>query len=766
MTMTTPTMTSPAQPYQPGPEYYLAQQPPGLDVKDLLSIFRRRRRVILSSILLLTALAVLGSLQITPQYTASALIMIDPRRSNVVDTESVIQGLGTDASTVESQIRVIGSRFQLERLARRFSVVNDPEFNPALRQPERGVDVQLQGVAASLLGWLPDSWLIVAGLAGEPALTPLDDGQEEFVSLEREQAIEDFASRFKVVPEGRSYVIKLSFTSKDPRKAARIANGAAELYVDALREEKVGKTERSTRWLADRLDELRREVEAAESAVELYRIKHNVTEAQGVSLNEARLFELNQKLSDLRADYAGQMAKVSRIKTMRGLSLVSLEAVPEVLASMTIINLREREAGLLREESELRSIYGARHPRIQTLQEEKASLQAKVQAEVTRIIKTIENEGDIAAERIRALEAEIDTVKQGTTQDRGLALELRELEREAEASKSLYTTFLQRYKETEEQSALIEADAKVVSTAAAPTEPSTPGPILFGAVGFTAATMLGTLLALLLEQLDRGIRSAKQVEELLGLRALALVPRLDRLRRRQKPHQYLLTKPLSAYAESLRGLYTSLQLTDVDNPPRTVLVTSALPQEGKSTLALSLATFAANHSNRKVLLVDVDLRHPSVHRDLKVQPQQGLVEFIAGERSLDEVLAFDEASNLHYLPIRRQTASPTALLGSPRMEELFATLRERFDFIVLDAAPLIGVTDSKIAALKADCVLFTMRWGHTNKETANSALAHLREVKANIAGVVLTLVDVHKHAQYNYGDIGQYYGKYKKYYAE
>jgi capsular exopolysaccharide synthesis family protein len=285
-------------------------------------------------------------------------------------------------------------------------------------------------------------------------------------------------------------------------------------------------------------------------------------------------------------------------------------------------------------------------------------------------------------------------------------------------------------------------------------------------VGFTAATMLGTLLALLLEQLDRGIRSARQVEELLGLRALALVPRLDRLKRRQKPHQYLLAKPLSAYAESLRALYTSLQLADIDNPPRTVLVTSALPQEGKSTLALSLATFAANHSNRKVVLVDVDLRHPSVHRDLKVQPQQGLVEFIAGERSLDEVLAFDEASNLHYLPIRRQTANPTALLGNPRMDELFAALRERFDFIVLDAAPLIGVTDSKIAALKSDCVLFTMRWGNTSKETADSALAHLREVKANVAGAVLMLVDVHKHAQYNYGDIGQYYGKYKKYYSE
>jgi capsular exopolysaccharide synthesis family protein len=577
--------------------------------------------------------------------------------------------------------------------------------------------------------------------------------------------IEAFGERFKVVPEGRSYVIKLSFTSEDPEKAARVANSAAELYVDALRAEKVGKTERSTRWLADRLDVLREEVEAADEAVERYRIKHDVTEAQGVSLNEARLFELNQKLSGLRGDHAAQMAKVTRIKAMRGKSLASLEAVPEVLASMTIINLREREAGLLREESELRSVYGTRHPRIQTLQEEKAALRGKVQAEVDRIIETIENEGDTAAERIRTLEAEIAQVKQGTTLDREAAVDLRQLEREAETSKSLYTMFLQRYKETEEQSVLLEADAKVVSTAAPPADPSTPGPVLFGAVGFTASMMLGTLLALLLERLDSGIRSAKQVEALLGLPTLGLVPRLERLPRQQKPHHYLLAKPLSAYAESVRALYTSLQLADVDHPPRVVLVTSALPQEGKSTLALSLATFAANHAGRRALLVDVDLRHPSVHRDLGAQPEQGLVEHLAGERALDEVIAFDAVSNLHYLPVHRQTGNPTDLLGSERMKQLFAALRERFDFIVLDAAPLIGVTDSKVAAMAADRVLFALRWDQTTKDTAANALAQLREVKTPVAGVVLTLVDVKKHAQYGYGDVGQYYGKYHKYYV-
>lgn len=734
----------------------------GIDIKDLLAILRRRRWTIASTVLLLTTLAILAGLQITPKYTASALVMIDPRKSSVVDVESVIQGLGTDASTVESQIRVISSRFQLERLADRFDIMKDPEFNLALRHPEREVDFRGEGAVGAVLAWLPDSWLVATGLADEPEASA--DSLFAFGDLEREKVMETFTDRFKVVPEGRSYVIKMSFTSEDPKKAAAVANAAAELYVEGLRAEKVGKTERSTRWLADRLEVLRREVEQAEAAVERYRIKHGVAEAQGVSLNEARLFELNQKLSELRADFAAQQAKLAKIRAMRNRGFAALEAVPEVLSSQTIINLREREAALLREESELRSVYGSRHPRIVTLQEEKAVLQRKLQAEVERIIETIENEGDVAAERIKAMEAEIAAVKQGTNLDREVAVDLRELEREAETSKLLYTTFLQRYKETEEQSELIEADAKVVSAAAPPAEPSTPGPTLFGAVGFTASLMFGTLLALLLERLDNGLRSAKQVEALLGLRALGLVPRLDSLRRGQKPHQYLMAKPLSAYAESVRALYTSLQLSDVDNPPRVVLVTSSLPQEGKTTLALSLATFVAN-SGRRVLLLDVDLRHPSVHRDLGVQPERGLVELLAGESTLDEVIARDEASNVSYLPIRRQTANPTELLGSQKMKRLLAELRERFDFVVLDSAPLLGVTDSKVIAHLVDRVLFALRWEKTTKETALNALAHLREAKANLAGVVLTQVDVRKHAEYGYGDVGQYYGKYQKYYV-
>jgi polysaccharide biosynthesis transport protein len=191
--------TSPTEFHGVPPEQPPAEEP-GLDIRELVGILRRRRRIILSTMLLVTSLAVLAGLQVTPRYTASALVMIDPRKSNVVDVESIIQGLGTDASTVESQIRVISSRFQLERLATDLEIFEDPEFNVALRNPDRDVQLQVEGMAERLLGWVPDEWLVATGLAAEP----IDASQDDVPVLEREAVMEAFGKQLKVMPEGRS----------------------------------------------------------------------------------------------------------------------------------------------------------------------------------------------------------------------------------------------------------------------------------------------------------------------------------------------------------------------------------------------------------------------------------------------------------------------------------------------------------------------------------------------------------------------------------
>ena len=573
-----------------------------------------------------------------------------------------------------------------------------------------------------------------------------------------------FGDGLKVTPEGRSYVIRVAFTSESPSKAATIVNAVANDYVSMLRNEKVDKTKLATEWLAQRLDELRAEVETAEGAVEHYRADNNINDVNGVTLNEQRLFDVNQRLSALRADEAGAKAKIAQIRTMRTTGFDAVEAVPEVLSSPTIINLRDRETELLKEESDLRSTFGTKHPRIISIQQEKATLAAKIQAEVNRILTTIQNNSEVTASRIKALQDEIQTVSNGTSLDREVAVKLRELERDADASRNIYNSFLQRYKETADQQALIEGDAKVVSTAAPPAAPSTPGPKLFAAVGFTASLMLGTLLALLMERFDSGLRSARQVEQTLRLPALGLVPRLERLRRGQKPHQYLLAKPLSAYAEVDPGDLYVLAALECRRPAAHRpgdIVAAAGGQDDAGGEPVHLR----RDLGQRVVLVDGDLRHPNVHRDLGGAHEHGLVEYLAGERELDEVIIRDEEAGFSYLPVRRQTANPTDLLGSQKMRQLLGLLRERFDFVVVNSAPLLGVTDTKVVSRFVDKVLFVMQWDKTSRDTATNALAHLREAHGQIAGVVLTQVDVRRHAQYGYGDVGQYYGKYQKYYV-
>ena len=753
-----PTPKSPPPSYPEPPYPY--EEPDGLDIRDLLAILKRRRRIIVSTVVLITAIATLIGLQITPKYTATALIMIDPRKERIVNVEEVLQGLNPDAAVVETQIKVLASRDHAERVMAALRLFDDPEFIP--ERPGKGQDLvfRIDGPVAKVLSLLPRDFLIATRIAEEPIVQlEVEDPWQV-----REAAIEAFRDKLKVRQEGRSYVIAVSFTSVDPRKAARIANAVAQLYVDEQREAKVEATREASSWLAQRLEALRQEVERAEKAVEEYRAQYELVAVGGSSIKEQELLQLNRELSDARADLAEREAVLARVRELQRRG-EGLDAVADVIQSPVIINLREQEALLVKEEAELRTYYGEKHPKMRNLLLEKEQLNEKIAREVKRIIRNLENDVAVARARVRELTSQLEALTAETEGQRAKLVKLNELEREAQAARQLYETFLQRFMETREQADIVKSDVRIVSRAAPPESPSTPGPKLFAAVGFTASTMLGVLLALLRERLDSGLRSARDIERVLGLPTFGLVPRLEKLKKGQRPHEYLLQKPLSAYAEAIRSVFTSLQLSDVDEPPKVVLITSSIPEEGKTTLAVSLATFAAQ-SSQKTLLVDLDLRHPNIQREFGFLPEAGFVEYMAGERRLEEVIRRDERTGVDCLPIRRQAPNPTDLLGSRRMREMIQELRRFYDFIVIDSAPVLGVTDSRVIARVVDKVLFAVRWEKTDDKTAANALDALREARADVAGAVLTLVDVKKHAQYGYGDVGQYYGKYKRYYVE
>jgi len=732
-----------------------------IDLVGIINMLLRRKWLILTITALGTAVAALVGMKVTPEYTAKASVMIDPRQLQVTDIEQVLSGMTVNDATMATHIGLLQSRSFVTEVMEDLKLYDDPEFNPSLiaePEPETALPSFLAPLEA-LLARLPNEWLIATGLASQPAPVL----ESEAPKLARERAIGRFTKNAAYTSDGTSYLITIEFTSEDPDKAAVIANRIADLYVSDQLKTKQSASTKASGWLEARIKELREEVRQSEQAVERFKASNDIVEASGNSINDAQLADINRELITARADMSEKQAKLRLVRELKN-NPDALETVGDIADSPLILQLRQQETELIRQESELRTLYGDRHPRMVQLQDEKAKISARVRGEVERITRQLDNDVKVAQTRAASIEGQLAKMTNRTVGQREAEVQLRELERAAATSRTLYEQFLQRFKETSDQEGIVEADARVVAAAAPPVSPSTPGTKVFAAAGFTLSFLLGSTLALLLERLDRGLRSAKEVEEALGLGTLGLVPRVERLRRNQRPHQYLREKPLSSYAEAIRGVHTALKLSNPGSPPKVVLVTSSLPEEGKTTLAVSLATLVAR-SQKRVLLVDLDLRHPSVHRELGWQVSGGLVEYMAGERTLQEVIHNDTDSGLHFLPVKAQTTTPTDLLESEKMRELLQLCRENYDLVVLDSAPVASVNDTRLAAQLADKVVFVVHWGKTIESAARDSLRSLREAGIEPAGVVLTQIDLRKHARYGYGDIGQYYTRSRRYYV-
>jgi polysaccharide biosynthesis transport protein len=343
-------------------------------------------------------------------------------------------------------------------------------------------------------------------------------------------------------------------------------------------------------------------------------------------------------------------------------------------------------------------------------------------------------------------------------------VQLRALERESDANKTLLQQFLSRFEEISAQSDLVgkQTNARILSKAVVPEKPSEPKKRQLLALIFLAASTLAAALVLLVENMDRGFRSGDQIEESTVVRTFGLVPVLKGRRRAGGPQGFVVKNPSSLLGESIRSVYTNILISRAKPAPRTVLLTSSQPKEGKTTLAGCLTRVCAM-SGKRAVLVEADLHKPHVHRLLGVPQSPGLTEFYRGQARLQEILHQDKATGAFVIPSGRLGIDPTMVLGSAQMRELLADLSRDFDLVVVDSPPLMAVSDARLLAPEMDASIFVVRWGKTHREVVRQSLRELLD--ASLGGVVVSMVDPDKHGRYGFGDSGYYYKGVKSYYT-
>jgi succinoglycan biosynthesis transport protein ExoP len=738
--------------HQPASEGSLAPSPWKGDVwkgdaREIIRLLNRRKWQLTGVTAIVVVLAALLLTQLTPQYRATALLMLDTRKAKVTNTADVLSGLTADVAAIQTEIEVLRSASLLGKVVDKLHLESDPEFGAPDPSP-----------ISDLVRWLRESIAeSLPGTSTEMRATAPSDA--------RERAIRELERSLLIQPRGRSYVIAASVDSIDPKKAKRIVDVITDFYIVDQLNAKFEANKRATEWLQDRLSELRSNVEAADRAASAFRLASGLTLGKDSTVISQSLTELNSQLIQARGQRADRESRL--IALQRGQhDSAQLGSVTEVVGNPLIASLRAQEAEVGRRVGDLAQRYGDSHPRLLQARAELGQIQSRIGAEIAKIISSVQSDAEAAKSKEVELQSQVDLMQRqagGLGQDES---KLRQLERDAQSSRVVYEDFLKRFKELREQQDIQQPDSRVLSAAAVPTGPIYPRYTLILAGALAVGLGLGVLIIMLIERLDGGFRSSEQLEAMTGRPTIGMIPSLSRFSLGNlKPARMASEKPESAYAEALRSVHTAIMLGSLDKPPRIIMVTSALPAEGKSTFTASLAALLAqSNRNKKIILVDCDLRRSSVTETLGLKETGGTIdEYLSGAKPLEAVLGRDEASGLYYIPGRSNTPNSAEILSSNTMHHFIDGLAEMYDFVFLDTPPIMAIADARVVAQLAEYIVFIVRWETTPRELALNALKLLRDLKKSV-GIVLAQVNIRRHARYGYGDYGYYYSKYRSYY--
>ncbi|MDA9498239.1 polysaccharide biosynthesis tyrosine autokinase [Bradyrhizobium sp. CCBAU 11357] len=722
--------------------------PDSQTLASYLDIVRRQFPTMVAIVSACVILALLYLFTAAPQFTSTASMVIDTRKVQLFQQQSVLGDVAVDSATVETQVEILKSENISLAVIRDLHLIDDPEFT---------------GSSGGFLG------AMIGTVTGGHASSEFELTRKALQRFERNRTVKRL---------GLTYVMEIGFTSRDPAKAARIANAIADAYIVDQLEAKYQATRRASVWLQDRIKELRTQASTAQRAVVDFKQVNNIVDTGGRLMNEQQLAEVNSQLILARAATAEAKARLDRMNDIVKQEIPDA-SVADALKNDTIVKLRGQYVDMASKEAIWATKYGADHLAAVNLRRQMTEIKKNITDELRRIQESYKSDYDIAITREESIRTSLANVVSESQLTNQAQIQLRELESTAQSYQAMYDNFLQRYMESVQQQSFPITEARVISAATTPLAKSSPKTLVILGAALLGGLMLSFGAAMARELTDKVFRTTGQVEEVLGASCIAILPTLDEAaasfpvlgskpgKKSDNPQpnllRYVVNIPLSRFAEAVRSLKVAVDLNSIVRENRVLAVTSTLPSEGKSTLSSNLAQLMA-HSGARVILVDADLRNPSLSRALVPHAEIGLVDVIAQKVQLDDALIVDPETKLSMLPAGKTSKllHTNEILASHPMRELVARLRSKYDYVVLDMPPMAPVVDVRVTSSFVDSYVFVIEWGKTKMDVVKHNLRGAPEIQDKLLGVVLNKADTKLLARYE-SYHGRYY--YQKYYA-
>jgi succinoglycan biosynthesis transport protein ExoP len=720
-------------------------------VGEYLRVLVKRKWIVLSCLVTIFAVVAIASLKMTPVYDASGTIAINKPDSTLNFKDSATFSLESyDPTEMETEVKILQSDLLALQVIKELNLDRRPEFGGALPMPS-------------------NSDLAPDPLQADPSRTS--------------SLLGGFRGSLKVNLSPNSRIIEIHYRSTDKQTAANVVNTLMQTYVENNFKARFESTMQASDWLSKQLVDLQMKVETSQEKLVRYQKEHEILgidEKQNITT--AKLDELNKELTSAESE---RMDKESFYRLIESGDPDAIASSAGGLdkggsagqsASGLLESLSGKQADLKIQIADLNTQFGPSYPKLAQLNNQLKEIDLQIQAEMKKIASKVRGQYMTALQRENMLHDALEKQKQLANKLNESAIEYSLLKRDVDTNRQLYEGLLEKLKEAGVSAGLKSNNFRIVDSARlpnSPVEPNVPRNLGFALVlGLTS----GIGLAFLLEGLDNTVRTTEQAQIISGLAPLGMIPLGSKTAREGSGTKRLAlassseavelvtqVRPQSQMAESYRALRTSLLLSNLGAPPKVIMITSALPQEGKSTTSINCAVVLAQKGVR-VLLIDADLRRPSIHKTLGMGPRSGLSNVLTGSTTLQQAIAHTTVlPNLDVLPAGTPPPNPAELLASSNMRDVLIELREKYDHIVVDTPPTLSVTDAVVLSPRADAIVLVIRSGQTTKQALRRSRDILMQVNAKVAGVLLNAVDLSSPDYYYYYE---YQGKYSRYYRD